>query len=70
MNNDIKRNIGRPIGAGSFRAMAARRAREAVDVLAEVAQDSNNPSEARVKAAGMLLSFSIKELEHEKEPHS
>jgi uncharacterized protein (UPF0147 family) len=67
MNDDIKRNIGRPIGAGSIRAMAARRAREAVNILAEIAQDTSTPAAVRLDAAGMLLAYVFNaENRHEK----
>ena len=47
---------GRPLSARSIRAHAGRRAREAVEALAEVAADAAAPAGDRVRAAELLLS--------------
>jgi hypothetical protein len=62
---------GRPISNKSLRAQAARRAREAISILAEIAQDTNTPAEMRMDAAGMLLAYAFNGGEcSEKETHS
>lgn len=46
---------GRPIGAASIRARAARHAEDAVEALSAVAKDPSAPADARVRAAEVLL---------------
>lgn len=51
----VRSGPGRPPKAEGIRTQAARRAKEAVTALAEVANDANAPADARVKAAEVLL---------------
>ena len=50
---------GRPYTQRTLRALASRRAREAVDVLAEVATNADAPASDRVRAAELLLSHAM-----------
>lgn len=46
---------GRPPRTEGIRTQAARRAKEAITVLAEVANDASAPADVRVEAATVLL---------------
>jgi hypothetical protein len=49
---------GRPVSTTGIRASAARHARAAIEILAEVARDTGAPAAERVRAAEVLLSYS------------
>jgi hypothetical protein len=46
---------GRPLSARGVRALAGRRAKEAIDALAQVAGDGSAPTADRVSAAQTIL---------------
>jgi uncharacterized protein (UPF0147 family) len=56
----LNRAAGRPPGSEGIRAATARRAKEAIEALAEVVVDANAPADARVRAAEVLLTHAIK----------
>ena len=53
---------GRPPLSEGIRAQAARRAKEAVQALADVACNTNAPADARVKAAEVLLAHATQKV--------
>ena len=56
---NIMPKVGRPPGSNTIRTMAARAAKDAVETLAKIAQDSTAPADVRVKAAETLLTCAI-----------
>jgi hypothetical protein len=48
-------SAGRPLLAEGIRAQAARRAKDAVQALVDVAGNADAPADARVEAAKVLL---------------